>query len=116
MVGARVAPRGRCTSTAMRTPSRMTIVALRRSEATRVDGAGSRSQWSSSSGRSIMSEASLYAMMRFAMSLITIESLVKNRQVHAADAPSIAEKWKEIIELKKQRNAFLPAHNYQVPE
>jgi quinolinate synthase len=50
------------------------------------------------------------------MSLITIDSLVKNRQVHADEAPSIVEKWKEIEHLKKERRAFVPAHNYQVPE
>ena len=50
------------------------------------------------------------------MSLITVESLVRSRQLHAEDAPRVEALWAEIRRLKKETNAFIPAHNYQVPE
>ena len=50
------------------------------------------------------------------MQVITAESLIKNRQIHESDAPRVEELWREIRRLKKEKNAFLPAHNYQVAE
>jgi quinolinate synthase len=50
------------------------------------------------------------------MSLITVESLVKNRQLHASDGDRVESLWREIRRLKVEKNAYLPAHNYQVPE
>ena len=48
--------------------------------------------------------------------MITVESLIKNRQLHADQAPRVTELWAEIRHWKRERNAFVPAHNYQVPE
>ncbi len=50
------------------------------------------------------------------MSLITVESLLKERHLRPEEAPRVEELWAEIRRLKKERNAFVPAHNYQVPE
>ena len=50
------------------------------------------------------------------MSLITIDSLVKGRNVHPDEAPRIVALWDEIRQLKRERNAFIPAHNYQAAE
>ncbi len=50
------------------------------------------------------------------MSLITAESLVKARQLHAEEVPQVEELWRQIRELKRAKKAFVPAHNYQVPE
>src|SRR5919202_6115352 len=50
------------------------------------------------------------------MSLISIDRLVRTGHLDAAKADRTAWLWEEIRRLKKERNAFVPAHNYQVPE
>jgi quinolinate synthase len=50
------------------------------------------------------------------MSLITVDSLVRARHIEAAAAQRVAWLWDEIRRLKREKNAFVPAHNYQVPE
>src|SRR5262249_61193088 len=50
------------------------------------------------------------------MSLVGIEQLVRRNHVHAEAAPRIEWLWQEIRRLKREKNAFSPAHNYQVPE
>src|SRR5437763_16437162 len=49
-------------------------------------------------------------------SAITAESLVRNRNIAPADAPGVEFLWSEIRRLKKEKRAFVPAHNYQLPE
>src|SRR5579871_2850489 len=48
--------------------------------------------------------------------LITVDKLVQSRQLHADEAPLVEELWSEIRRLKTEKRAFVPAHNYQVPE
>lgn len=48
--------------------------------------------------------------------MITAESLVRNRQLHVEEVARVEAAWEEIRRLKKELNAFVPAHNYQVPE
>jgi quinolinate synthase len=50
------------------------------------------------------------------MSFVSVERLVKGGHVAAADAARTEFLWDEIRRLKREKNAFLPAHNYQVPE
>jgi quinolinate synthase len=50
------------------------------------------------------------------MSLITAEALAKHHHVEEKEIPRIEELWGEIRRLKREKNAFVPAHNYQVPE
>ena len=50
------------------------------------------------------------------MSLITIDSLLKRRHIHVDEAPRVEALWEEIRRLKAETGAFVPAHNYQVPE
>jgi quinolinate synthase len=50
------------------------------------------------------------------MSLVSIERLVKSGQVEPERADRTAWLWEEIRRLKQLKNAFVPAHNYQVPE
>ena len=50
------------------------------------------------------------------MSFVSLDRLVKGGHVQEADAPRVEELWDEIRRLKREKNAFLPAHNYQVPE
>jgi quinolinate synthase len=50
------------------------------------------------------------------MPLVTVDRLVRGGHVAAADAARTAFLWDEIRRLKRDKNAFLPAHNYQVPE
>ncbi len=50
------------------------------------------------------------------MSFVALDRLVKGGQVTEAEAPRVAELWDEIRRLKRDKRAFVPAHNYQVPE
>ena len=50
------------------------------------------------------------------MSLVTIDRLVRGGHVAAGDAARTEFLWDEIRRLKRDKNAFIPAHNYQVPE
>src|SRR4051812_4117584 len=50
------------------------------------------------------------------MSFVSLDRLVKGGQVQEADAPRVEQLWDEIRRLKRDRKAFVPAHNYQVPE
>jgi quinolinate synthase len=50
------------------------------------------------------------------MSLISLDRLVRTGHLDAGLADRTAWLWEEIRRLKKERNAFVPAHNYQVPE
>jgi len=50
------------------------------------------------------------------MSLVSVERLVKGGHVAAEDAARTEFLWAEIRRLKREKNAFIPAHNYQVPE
>ncbi len=49
-------------------------------------------------------------------SLITVDKLVRTGNLAAVEAARVELLWDEIRRLKKEKNAFLPAHNYQVPE
>jgi quinolinate synthase len=50
------------------------------------------------------------------MSLVSVERLVRGGHVAAEDAARTEFLWEEIRRLKRDKNAFVPAHNYQVPE
>jgi quinolinate synthase len=49
-------------------------------------------------------------------SLITAEKLVRGGHVRESEAARVERLWEEIRRLKRDKNAFVPAHNYQVPE
>src|SRR3954468_15561549 len=49
-------------------------------------------------------------------SLVTVDRLVRGGHVAAHDAARIEHLWAEIRRLKAEKRAFVPAHNYQVPE
>src|SRR3954451_4818640 len=50
------------------------------------------------------------------MSFVALDRLVSGGHVSAADAGRVEELWGEIRRLKREKRAFIPAHNYQVPE
>jgi len=50
------------------------------------------------------------------MSFVSLDRLVKGGHVDEADAPRVEQLWAEIRRLKRDKRAFIPAHNYQVPE
>ena len=50
------------------------------------------------------------------MQLVTVDRLVRGGHVAAEDAARTEHLWGEIRRLKREKNAFIPAHNYQVPE
>jgi quinolinate synthase len=50
------------------------------------------------------------------MSFVSLDRLVKGGHVEEADAPRVEQLWDEIRRLKRDKRAYVPAHNYQVPE
>ena len=50
------------------------------------------------------------------MSVITVDRLVKGNLVPPERADRTEWLWSEIRRLKREKRAFIPAHNYQVPE
>src|SRR5436190_20627632 len=50
------------------------------------------------------------------MSFVSLDRLVKGGHVEEADAPRVEHLWDEIRRLKRDKRAYVPAHNYQVPE
>jgi quinolinate synthase len=50
------------------------------------------------------------------MSFVALDRLVSHGHVSEAEAPRVEELWGEIQRLKREKRAFIPAHNYQVPE
>jgi len=50
------------------------------------------------------------------MSFVSVDRLVKGGHVAEADAGRVEELWAEIKRLKRDKRAYIPAHNYQVPE
>jgi quinolinate synthase len=50
------------------------------------------------------------------MSFVSLDRLVKGGHVEEADAPRVELLWDEIRRLKRDKRAYVPAHNYQVPE
>src|SRR3954462_14614849 len=49
-------------------------------------------------------------------SLLTLDRLVRGGHVVEPDAARVEWLWDEIRRLKRDKRAFIPAHNYQVPE
>jgi len=47
---------------------------------------------------------------------VTIDRLVRAGQLEESRADRTRFLWEEIRRLKREKQAFIPAHNYQVPE
>jgi quinolinate synthase len=50
------------------------------------------------------------------MSFVALDQLVRRGHLPEAQAPRVEWLWDEIRRLKRDKRAFIPAHNYQVPE
>ncbi|HXT95023.1 MAG TPA: quinolinate synthase [Polyangia bacterium] len=50
------------------------------------------------------------------MSFVAVDQLVRRGHLSEAQAPRVEWLWDEIRRLKRDKRAFIPAHNYQVPE
>src|SRR3954470_13646895 len=50
------------------------------------------------------------------MSFVSVERLVRTGHIQANAADRVEHLWGEIRRLKRDKKAFIPAHNYQVPE
>jgi quinolinate synthase len=50
------------------------------------------------------------------MSFVALDRLVWGGHVAESDATRVAHLWDEIRRLKRDKRAFIPAHNYQLPE
>jgi quinolinate synthase len=50
------------------------------------------------------------------MQLVTVDRLVRGGHIEAENAARTEFLWEEIRRLKQEKRAFIPAHNYQVPE
>jgi quinolinate synthase len=50
------------------------------------------------------------------MSFVSLERMVRTGAVAAADASRTQFLWDEIARLKREKNAFIVAHNYQTPD
>jgi quinolinate synthase len=50
------------------------------------------------------------------MSFVSLDRLVSHGHVPPEEAGRVEELWAEIRRLKREKRAFIPAHNYQVPE
>ena len=50
------------------------------------------------------------------MSFVALDQLVRRGHVTEEGAPRVEKLWDEIRRLKREKRAFIPAHNYQVPE